>query len=178
MTATAIAGWGPNPDTGLTFGGGETRSTTVSVGGDCEPPEESAPEVGAINECAVGGITVELINTDGTAAAVFTVNGTPVAVPAGQTVVHPVAAAEDSTFTLTITADGMDPFSQEITRNCDMPEPSVGAIDTCAAGGITVSSSTVATTTRCSPCRASMCRLQPIRRSPIRWRPLRTAPSP
>ena len=101
---------------------------------DCDVPE---PSVGAIDTCAAGGITVQLIN-GGDDDAVFTVQGVDVPVAANTTVTHPVAAAEDSTFTLTITSAGMDPFSQEITRNCDLPDPSVGTINACAAGGISV----------------------------------------
>jgi hypothetical protein len=99
------------------------EGTTVfdqAVTRDCLTP---APSVGAIDECAEGGVSVTLIN-NGDDTADFSVNGTPVAVGPQTTVSHVLPAAEDQTLTVTITSGGQTLFDQSIVRNCsEVPPP-------------------------------------------------------
>ena len=137
---------GPNSTETITLPAdeNETIHITITSGGqtlmdedvvrDCLTPE---PDVGEVNECANGGISVELIN-NGDDFATFTVNGDDTIVDAHSTETVTVPAAEDSTVHITITSGGQTLFDEDVTRDCQNPEPSVGNVNECAPGGIRI----------------------------------------
>ena len=115
----------------------QTRTTSVSLGGDCEPPDEPDPSVGTTTSAATNGIDIELIN-NGTADAVFTVNGTDTTVGPNSSTTVTVAAAENETVHITITSGGATLLDDDVTRDCLDPGPELGTVNECATGGIDV----------------------------------------
>jgi hypothetical protein len=125
----------------------ETVHVTITSGGqtlldrdytrDCRHPK---PTVEVDDECAEGGVAVELGNRDGEDVAVFTIAygdfSTTVTVPAGATRFYVVPVPEDGSLGVTITAPGMEKFSKTLTRDCQ--EPTVDVVDECAEDGVAV----------------------------------------
>ncbi|MGH9186356.1 MAG: hypothetical protein ACRD0U_11165 [Acidimicrobiales bacterium] len=120
-----------------------TVQITVTSGGqtlidepvtrNCEHPSPKVVD----DPCAPGGVGVTLDNTDGSDDATFVVNGTEVVVPAGQTKVHIIAAAENTTVHLLVTSDGQTLLDKDAVRDCQKPAASV--THACTSSGATVS---------------------------------------
>ena len=120
---------------------------------DCDHPD---PKVGT-PECASGGFSVLLDNEDGDDEATFVVNGTNVVVPAGDSVTHPIAAAEGATVHITVTAGGVTLLDDDFTRECEAAVASLSV--ECARVESWSRSRTTASCRASSP--SALCRRRP-----------------
>src|SRR3954452_5082743 len=157
LAVTTPAGWKLiNAYANLTPPSGKTAATFFTLSHTCAatdqppPPTAAAPTVSFTNDCEAGGIVVTLGNVDGTAQAHFTVTygGSDhlVDVDAGDSQPVTVPVGEDTTGSVTVSAEGLDgsPVTRTWERNCSTdtqeqtPAPTASLAHSCEIGGFRV----------------------------------------
>lgn len=115
VRATAMASWASGASAG------DSRTTPdITPQTDCLPPAAPAAVIPAV-ECSADGVTVQLTNTGGESADFTISNGSisdVVSVPGGETVNITVELVPDTTTVITITAEGMETVTRELSTIC------------------------------------------------------------
>src|SRR4051794_5672405 len=151
LAVTAPAGWTLQNAYAVLDGDATFFTLSHTCAATEQPPVTSPkPTVSFTNDCEAGGIVVTLGNTEGTAPAHFTVtyggSDHPVDVDAGDSQPVTVPVGEDTTGSVTVSAEGLEgsPVTRTWERNCSTdtqeqtPAPTASLAHSCDIGGFRV----------------------------------------
>ena len=151
LAVTTPAGWTLQNAYAILDGDATFFTLSHTCAATEQPPATSPkPTVSFTNDCEAGGIVVTLGNTEGTATAHFTVTygGTDhlIDVAAGDSQPVTVPVAEDTTGSVTVSAEGLEgsPVTRTWSRNCSddtqdqTPAPTASISHSCDIGGFRV----------------------------------------
>lgn len=111
----------------VTSNGVEIFNDELTV--DCDPPPTYSHEQSCVDKD--GSVVFTLTNNGDDVDVTFTINGTNVVVPPGQTVQHTVGQLSDGPATITVSIDGVAKPAIELTVDCD-PAPTYTYDTECA----------------------------------------------